>query len=135
MKGTFQNRAAMFAIALSLGVALVGAHALAALDLVVGARGVIPNTPITDCDTRAKAALASQLQGVFEAGTGTHQWIANSAPDNRGNYSAAAVIHCFPTSNGYSYTITCSAQVPPNPQTATDLCAKIGAAFAPAGGQ
>jgi hypothetical protein len=126
---TFRFRSASFTFALALGFGLSGAHASAALDLVVGARSVVQNAPVTDCDTKAQTALNGTLQGTFEAGQGTHQWVAHGTPDNAGAFTSAAVIHCFPVGTGYVVTITCTAQVPPNADTATGICTKLATAF------
>jgi hypothetical protein len=127
---TFRYRAALFGLALTLGFAFSGAKAPAALEMVLGDRQVVPNAPVSDCSTKAKAALNSVLVNAFEAGDGTGQWLAYGPLDSSGHASATAAIHCYPLApSGYVATFTCSVQVPPNPDTATALCTKLVAAF------
>lgn len=123
------TRTALFASVFILSVALAGTHAFAALDMVIGPHITAQNTPISDCDSRAQAALQSDLQGGTEAGTGTHEWFGHGTPDQAGHYTSAAAINCFPVGNGYSATITCTAEVPPNAETAAQICAKLATAF------
>ena len=129
MVGTLYFRAACFAVALALSFLLVCGRAPADLGMVLGPRVVVTNEPVSDCSTKAKAALDSVLQNAFEAGDGTNQWLAYGPLDSSGHSSATAAIHCYPVDNGYVATLTCAAQVPPNPDTATTLCAKLAAAF------
>jgi len=111
---------------------------MAALDLVVGSRTVVQSAPVSDCDNKAKTSLTSVLQNATEAGDGTHEWFAHGASDANGQFTSAAAVNCFPVGTGYVVTITCTAEIPPNPQTAADICNKISTAFgataAPAGG-
>jgi hypothetical protein len=126
---TSHYRVALFAVALALGFALVSAAAPAALEMVVGARTVVQNEPLSDCTSKAKNALNTVLQNAFEAGDGTGQWLAYGPLDSAGHASATAAIHCYPVDTGYVVTFTCAAEVPPNPDTATGLCAKLTGAF------
>ncbi|MBV8491272.1 MAG: hypothetical protein JO199_12150 [Candidatus Eremiobacteraeota bacterium] len=126
----FRYRAALFGLALALALVATGAQAPAALQMVIGTRVVVPNAPVSECSTKAKAALNSVLLNAFEAGDNTGQWLAYGPLDSSGHASATAAIHCYPlTDTSYVATFTCSAQVPPNPETATSICAKLTAAF------
>jgi hypothetical protein len=126
---TSTNRCALFAAAFALAFGASGTPAPAALDMYVGARTVVQNEPIADCSTKAKNALNAVLQNAFEAGEGTGQWLAYGPPDYAGHPNATAVIHCFPVDTGYVVTFTCAVDVPPNPDTASALCAKLASAF------
>jgi hypothetical protein len=97
--------------------------------MVDGTRSVVQNKPVSDCSAKAKAALNTVLQNAFEAGAGTGQWLARGSATSPASDTQAVAIHCFPVDNGYVVTITCAAEVPPNTITATDLCAKVSAAF------
>ena len=123
------TRTALFASVFFLSVALAGTHALAALDLVIGPHLSVQNTPVSDCDTKAQAALTSVLQGARQAGDGSHEWFGHGTADQAGAFTSAAAINCFPAGNGYSVTITCTAQVPPNSDTAASICTKLAASF------
>lgn len=129
MVGTQYFRATCFAVALALSFLLVCRPAPADLGMVIGPRVVVTNQPVSDCSAKAKAALNSVLQNAFEAGDGTNQWLAYGPLDSTGHSSATAAIHCYPVDSGYVATLTCAAQVPPNPDTATTLCVKLAAAF------
>lgn len=129
MPSTFRYRFALCAVSLASSVVLTCASASANLDMVAGAHSVVANKPLTDCTTNAKNALNSVLQNAFEAGDGTGQWLGYGKPDSSGKSTAAAAIHCFKVDTGYSVTITCAAEVPPNPDTASSLCDKLAAAF------
>lgn len=125
-------RVAAFAIGLALSFGLAQASAPAALDMVVGARKVVKNEPVSSCNTKAKNALNAVLQGALEVGTGdTGEWKAYGAPDASGNSFAAAAVHCYPLDDvkGYLATFTCAAQTPPNPDTASAICEKLNGAF------
>ncbi|HEY1656379.1 MAG TPA: hypothetical protein VGF86_14845 [Candidatus Tumulicola sp.] len=126
---TFRYRSAGCAIAFGVAVALSGAAASADLQTVVGARVVVPNEPVSSCGAKAKTALNSVLQNAIESEDGSGEWLAYGALDSAGHASAAASIHCYPVDTGYVVTFACAAQVPPNPDTATGLCAKLVAAF------
>jgi hypothetical protein len=104
--------------------------------MYVGARQVVKNQPVSACNSSAKNALNSVLQGAAEIGTGdTGEWKAYGPPDSSGNSFAAAAIHCYPLDeSGYVVTFTCAAQVPPNADTANALCSKLTAAFGSGGG-
>lgn len=136
MPKTFRTRAVMLAVGLALAFTLAGRPASAALDMVVGTRNVVKNEPVSNCNTKAKDALNAVLSNASEVvGVGdTGEWKAYGAPDTSGNSFAAAAIHCYPLDevSGYLVTFTCAAQTPPNPDTASAICAKIAAAF---GGQ
>lgn len=129
MPRTSRYRFAICAAALASSIALTCASASADLTMVVGAHSVVANKPLTDCTTSAKSALNSVLQNAFEAGDGSGQWLGYGKPDSSGKSTAAAAIHCFKVDTGYSVTITCAAEVPPNPDTANSLCDKLAAAF------
>lgn len=129
MAHTLSFRVAAAAIAFSLDVALLGAAAPAALQMVIGARTTVANEPVSQCSAKAKTALSAVLQNPFEAGDGTNQWLAYGTLDSSGHASATAAIHCYPVDNGYVVTFTCAVEVPPDPDTATSLCTKLAAAF------
>jgi hypothetical protein len=126
---TSDYRLALFVAAFALAFAASGASAPAALDMYVGARTVVQNEPVADCSTKAKNALNAVLQNAFEAGEGTGQWLAYGPNDYSGHSNATAAIHCYPVGNGYVVTFTCAVEVPPNPDTASALCAKLTTAF------
>lgn len=107
--------------------ALSTAAAHAEILMTVGDSLTVANAPVSDCDAKAKAALDSVLQNA--GGNGSGVWLAYGPPDSSGNSSATAAIHCFPLDNGYNVSFTCAVEVPPNPDTAVALCAKLSAAF------
>ena len=129
MNRSFRLRLASFAVAFSVSAALLTATAPAEIEMVVGARTTVANAPVSDCSAKAKTALNAVLQNAFEAGDGTGQWLAYGPLDSSGHSSATAAIHCYPVDTGYYVTFTCAVEVPPNPDTATNLCAKLAAAF------
>jgi hypothetical protein len=122
-------RLASFAVAFILNAALLTAAAPAEIEMTIGARMTVANAPVSDCSAKAKTALNTVLQNAFEAGDGTGQWLAYGPLDSSNHSSATAAIHCYPVDTGYYVTITCAVEVPPNPDTATSLCAKLAAAF------
>jgi hypothetical protein len=124
---TSRYRAALFAASLLVSVALVGAHAQAALDLVVGPHLAVPGKTIADCGVRSQAALTTVLGSGIKAGDDGTNWLGFSRPG--GATAAVIVIHCLTMDSGYLATFSCSAEVPPNPDTADALCTKITAAF------
>ncbi len=111
-----------------LAVVLAGVPARAAIDMYIGARTVVPNQSVGACSLKAKNALNAVLQGAVEAGE-TNQWQAYGPPDSSGHSTAGAAIHCYPTDNGYVVTFTCAVETPPNPDSASALCAKLTTAF------
>jgi len=129
MARIYWYRIATFGAAFALSVAMAGKPASASIDMVDGARSVVQHKPLSDCNTKAKNALNTVLQGAFEAGTGTGQWMAFGPADSGGNSSAAAAIHCYPVNDGYVVTLTCAVDIPPNPESATALCGKLATAF------
>ncbi len=133
MANKFRCRAAVFGLALSASVALMSTPAFASFDMVVGARSVVQNQPISDCSTRAQNALQSVMNNAIKAGADGTNWLA-FAP-NTNSPSAAAVIQCYPLDNGYVVTFTCSAEVPPNTVTASGLCNALTNAFGGGGKQ
>ncbi|MDQ2865428.1 MAG: hypothetical protein M3R51_04325 [Candidatus Eremiobacteraeota bacterium] len=122
-------RSLFFAGALVADMVLVSAPAPASIDLVVGSRTVVANAPIADCNTKAKGALTAVLHYAFDVKPGTGQWFAYGPRDADGKSSAAAAVQCYPVNTGYVVTFTCSAEVPPSPDTASVLCTKLTAAF------
>lgn len=120
-------RIACFAVTFALCALLVSAPAGATLDTVIGQRSVVPDKPFSDCSARAKNALTSVMQNVFEAGPGSGNWVGASSIDS--SISATAVVECHQLDSGYAVSFTCSAQVPPNADTASALCSKLTAAF------
>jgi hypothetical protein len=114
----------------ALVVLISGTNARAAIDMAVGARKVVKNEPVSDCNAKAKNALNAVFQDASEIGSGdTGEWKAYGAADASGHPSSAAAIHCYPIDSGYVVTFTCAAQVPPSPNTAGALCAKLSEAF------
>jgi hypothetical protein len=105
------------------------AAAPAALVMSTGLRYVVTSAPSTECSSKAKAALNSQLQTAGETAEGTGIWIAYGPVDSSGHASASAAIHCFPVGSGYVVTFTCAVEQPPNPYDADDLCTRLGASF------
>jgi len=128
---TSRSRLALFAVSLLLSVTLVSAHASAALDMVVGTHLTVPGKTIADCGTRAQAALSTVLQSAIKAGDDGTNWLGYGRTSSTADPSATIIIHCIPTdaAGGYIASFTCSAEVPPNPSTAVDLCNKITNAF------
>jgi hypothetical protein len=132
MTGTFVCRVAPLTVGLTLVLNMAPAASHAALDMVVGARQVVKNEPVSACNSKARDALNSVLTDAAEVGAGdTGEWKAYSAPDASGHSSAAAAIHCYPLDDvsGYLVTFTCAAQVPPNADSAAVLCTKLTQAF------
>ncbi|MBV8530985.1 MAG: hypothetical protein JO104_06680 [Candidatus Eremiobacteraeota bacterium] len=127
-------RVATLTVGFVLAFGSAATKAPAALDLSVGARKVVKSQAISACNAGAKSALNAVLQGASEVGSGdTGEWKAYGSADASGNSFAAAAIHCYPLDDGYLVTFTCAAQVPPNPDTASALCAKLTAAFGTGG--
>lgn len=129
MGGIFRRRLAASAVFTVLAFGLAETSAPAALDLNVGAQQVVKGQPLSSCNDKAKDALNAVLQNASEVDD-TGEWKATGTPDASGNSFAAAAIHCYPLDdNSYVVTFTCAAQVPPNPDTASAICAKVTAAF------
>ncbi len=129
MSGIFRRRLAASAVFTALAFGLAETSAPAALDLNVGAQQVVKGQPLSSCNAKAKDALNAVLQNASEVDD-TGEWKATGTPDASGNSFAAAAIHCYPLDdNSYVVTFTCAAQVPPNPDTASAICAKVTAAF------
>jgi hypothetical protein len=126
---TPRYRVATAGLIFAFAFALANAAAPAALDVFVGARNVVANEPISACSSQARNALNAVLQNAFEAGQGTGQWLAYGPADSSGHSSATAAIHCFPLDSGYVVTFTCAVDIPPNPDSASALCAKLATAF------
>ena len=121
-------RPALFGLGLALAIAFSGAKAPAALEMVLG-DPVVGNVSVTDCETKAQAALNSVLSNAFSDDR-KQQWLAYGQLDGSQHAAEAAAIHCYPlTDSSYVATFTCSAQVPPSTDTATTLCGKLEAAF------
>jgi hypothetical protein len=125
---TFRCRAAVFVLALSASIALMSTAAMASFDMVVGARTVVQNQPISDCAARAQNALQSVMNNAIKAGADGTNWLG-FGPNGTNSPSDAAVIQCYPVDNGYVATFTCSAEVPPNTVTASGLCNALTTAF------
>ncbi len=129
MNRSSRHRLVSFAVAFVVSATLLTAAAPAENEMVIGARTTVPNESVSACSAKAKTALNAVLQNAFEAGDGTGQWLAYGPLDSSGHSSATAAIHCYPVDTGYYVTFTCAVEVPPNPDTATNLCAKLAAAF------
>lgn len=124
------HRLSRFAAAATFFVAcavFLTSAARAEILMATGDSATVPNAPISDCNAKAKTALDSVLQNAGDNGSGV--WLAYGPADSSGHSSATAAIHCFPIGNGYNVSFTCAVEVPPNPDTATSLCAKLVAAF------
>lgn len=121
------RRIASAAAVLLTCVALLTARAPAEILIAVGDSVTVPNEPVSDCNAKAKTALDSVLQNAGDNGAGV--WLAYGPSDSSGHSSATAAIHCYPLGAGYNVSFTCAVEVPPNPDTATTLCAKLSAAF------
>lgn len=127
--GTLRYRLGLLAVAVALDVIICTAPAPAAIDIAIGDQRVVQNQPVSDCNTRAQAALQKTLQAPFEAGHGTGEWLAYTPVEAPATPPAAASIHCFLLGNGYLVTFECAVELPPNPTPASDLCTKLEAAF------
>lgn len=126
------NRVGTVALGFSLAMGLTGRPAQAELEVVVGARNVVQNEPVSSCDSKASRALTSVLGRPAEVGD-THEWQGTGAVDNAGNSFAAAAIHCYPLDGtGYVVTFTCAAQTPAAPESASAICSQLADHF---GGQ
>jgi hypothetical protein len=118
-----------FAAAFVVAMLAAGVPARAGLDVVVGARSVVQNKPVSDCSDRARNALDTVLHNALEAGTGSGQWLGAERLTASSEPSAEAVIECHAVGNGYAASFTCASEVPPSPNTATALCDKLSSAF------
>lgn len=134
MLRTSRFQAASFAVALALDVILASAGAPAAIDTVVAARITVASQPMSDCSAKARGALMAVMQNAVEAGDGSGHWLGFGRITPGADPSAAAVVECHAdNSGGYAASFTCSAEVPPNPDTATTLCQKLTTAFSGGG--
>lgn len=120
-------RGALVLGAFALNIALASSPASAALDMVIGPQASVTAKPFTDCSARAKNALTAVMQSATEAGSGSGHWVGVQRLD--GSVAATGVIECHPVDAGYRASFTCAVQVPPNPDTASALCAKLSSAF------
>ncbi len=126
------TRLAVLSVTLTLAFGIAGRPARAALDMYVGARNVVKDGTVSDCDSKASRALISVLGRSGEVGD-THEWEATGAVDTAGSSFAAAAVHCYPLDGGgYVVTFTCAAQTPPAPETASVICSQLADHF---GGQ
>lgn len=128
MFGTLR-RLSFVAAALVVDIAVSMAPAPAAIDMSMGESRVVNNASITDCNTRAQAALSKVLQSPSQAGSGTGEWMALTPVTPPATPPEAASIHCFPIGTGYLVTFECAVEIPPSSMSANDLCAKVTAAF------
>lgn len=132
MARTICMRLAVLAATLALAFGVAGRPALAALDMYVGARTVVRNAPVSECDSKASRALISVLGRSAEV-SDTHEWEGTGAVDTAGSSFAAAAVHCYPLEGGgYVVTFTCAAQTPPAPEAASVICNQLADNF---GGQ
>jgi len=127
--GISRLQAAGFAVALAVNVILTSASAPAAIDVAVATRITVTNQPMGDCSMRAKNALTTVMQNATEAGAGSGHWFGVGRINSQTPVSASAVVECHADAGGYSASITCAAEVPPNPDTAATLCQKLTTAF------
>lgn len=129
MVRTMCTRLAVLTATLALAFGVAGRPARAALDLVVGARNVVKDAPLSECDSKASRALVSVLGKSAEIGD-THEWEATGAVDTAGSSFAAAAVHCYPLDGGgYVVTFTCAAQTPPAPEAASVVCSQLAENF------
>lgn len=132
MAKTTCTRLAVLTVTFALTFGIAGSPARAALDMAVGARNVVKDAPLSDCDSKASRALVSVLGRSAEIGD-THEWEATGAVDTAGSSFAAAAVHCYPLDGGgYVVTFTCAAQAPPAPEAASVICSQLAENF---GGQ
>lgn len=122
------QRIAVVTVALGLALSATALRAPAALDMALGDRKVVDNQPVSACDASAKAALTQVVNNATEIGSSS-QWVGAAPATGPDGTVATAVIHCIGTGGGYVVTFTCATQVPPNPDSASALCAKLSAAF------
>lgn len=129
MARTFYTRVAVLVALTALVFSAAGRPASAALDMVVGARNVVRDEPLSSCDTKASHALVSVLGTSAQIGN-THEWKATGAVDTAGSSFAAAAVHCYPLDGtGYVVTFTCAAQAPPAPEAASVICQQLASSF------
>lgn len=123
-------RIAVVMTGFTLAAGLAGRPAAAALDMVIGDRTVVKNSPLSACNAKAQSALNSVLGKSAEYGD-TGNWEGYGATDSSGGSFAAAAIHCYPLDavSGYLVTFTCAAQTPPATEAASVICTKLAAAF------
>lgn len=126
---TYLTRFGLFAAVFAMQVAWCTASAPAALEMAAGLRTVVQNAPVSECSTKAQAALNANLQNAFETAPGVGIWLAYGPYDAAGHASAAAAIHCFPVDTGYVVTFTCSVEIPPSLFSAAQLCTAIWTSF------
>jgi hypothetical protein len=132
--GTIFARIAALTIGLIVAFGMTGKPAGAALDMVVGARNVVNDEPLSSCDAKARQAFGKVFGNAGAELGDTHQWKGTGEVDAAGNAFAAAAIHCYPLDDkGYVVTFTCAAQTPPAAETASVICQQLAAAFG--GGQ
>jgi hypothetical protein len=124
----FRYRFVPYAIALSVGLTLSASPARAALEMVIGTQATVAGAPVANCSANAKAALNSVLQNSSSSDDGL-QWLAYGPLDSSGHATETAAIHCYAVGDGYVASFACAAQIPPNPRTAVQICAKLVAAF------
>jgi hypothetical protein len=128
--GMLSTRPVIFAAGLALAFGLAGRPAPAELDMVIGARNVVKNEPLSSCNTKARQALIAVVGKAGEYGD-TGSWLGSGEADTSGNSFASAAIHCYPLDevNGYVVTFTCAAQTPPSTETASVICDQLATAF------
>jgi hypothetical protein len=126
---TFRYRIAVLVVVTAIGWGSLQTKAPAALDMYVGIRKAVTGQPLSACNSAAKTALTSVLLAAGELGSGTGEWEAYGTPDTANGSTQSAAIHCYPLGSGYLVTFTCAVQVPPSPDSASALCAKLATAF------
>lgn len=127
---TLPYRIVSLAAGFGLALSCTAAKAPAALDMFVGAKKVVENQPVSACNAAAKSALDGVLQNSLALGGSTSgEWEGYAPAVTADGTTAVASIHCFPVGTGYVVEFTCAAQVPPNADSASALCAKLSAAF------
>lgn len=127
MAGTPRYRLAFFTVAFAALAVLCTTAAPAALDLAIGDKKTVSNQSNDDCNARAESALTTVISRPDQINPGEWRAIATVQPP--ATPPQAASIHCYPDGNGYFATFECAVEIPPSQLSATDLCAKLGAAF------
>lgn len=123
------RRMHLAAIAAIAAIVVCSTSAPAAVDMSVGLRYVIPQGPVQECGTKAKAALNAFLQYASESPDGSGDWHATGPIGGSGPSTASAVVRCTAVGSGYVATFTCAVQTPASAYSANDLCLDVAHKF------
>ncbi|MBV8491271.1 MAG: hypothetical protein JO199_12145, partial [Candidatus Eremiobacteraeota bacterium] len=126
---TLARRASFAVLVLLANTLLCSAAAPAAVEMSTGIRYVIPTGPVSECSSKAAAALNAYMQTATEATPGSGEWLAFGPQGGVGSPTSAAAVHCYAAGQGYVVTFTCVVQIPENPYTANDLCLDVAHNF------